>query len=255
MEILRTARGSGLRGPRARPGERPAERLAHAIGGDRATLVEAIEAFVARHAPAERALVFIDQLEELFTMAAADERQRFIEVLEALRANPLCCFVLALRADFFGALMDSALWARASPSRLEVALRGKALAEAITALAMWVDVHVEARLCDRLVTGAAAEPGVLPLMQETLRMLWDKRRHRYLGLDAYEALGQGRTGPGQIIVLSSALVTLQADARSTPPFPHRTSRTRRSTSIDLFGRSGPGRFRDRACMNLPGSFA
>jgi hypothetical protein len=38
-----------------------------------------MEAFVARHPPAERAIVFIDQLEELFTMAAAAERQRFIE--------------------------------------------------------------------------------------------------------------------------------------------------------------------------------
>jgi hypothetical protein len=131
---------------------------------------------VARHPPAERALVVIDQLEELFTMAAADERQRFIEALEALRANTPCCFVLALRADFFGALMDSALWPRASPSRLEVApLRGKALAEAITAPAMRVNVHLEARLSDRLVADAADEPGVLPLVQETLRMLWDKR--------------------------------------------------------------------------------
>ena len=99
-----------------RPGERPAERLAHAIDGDLTTPVQAIEAFVARHPPAERALVVIDQLEELFTMAATDERQRFIEALGALRATTPCCFVLALRADFFGALMDSALWPQASRS-------------------------------------------------------------------------------------------------------------------------------------------
>jgi hypothetical protein len=70
-----------------RPGERPAERLAHAIGGDLGTPVQAIEAFVARHPPAERALVVIDQLEELFTLASADERQRFIEALAALRVK------------------------------------------------------------------------------------------------------------------------------------------------------------------------
>ena len=81
---------------------------------------------------------------------------------------------------------------RASLSRLDVApLRGPALAEAITAPAMRVGVHLEARLCDRLVADAAGEPGVLPLVQETLRMLWDKRRHRFLGLAAYEALGDG----------------------------------------------------------------
>jgi hypothetical protein len=176
-----------------RPGERPAERLARAIDGDLANPVHAMEAFVARHAPAERALVVVDQLEELFTMASADERQRFIAALQALRANTPCCFVLALRADFYGALMDSELWPQgAGLSRLDVApLRGPALAQAITAPARRVGVHLEARLCDRLVTDAAGEPGVLPLVQETLRMLWDKRRHRYLGLAAYEELGQG----------------------------------------------------------------
>jgi hypothetical protein len=135
-------------------------------------------------------------------MAAADERQRFIEALEALRATP-CCFVLALRADFYGALMDSELWPqRAGLSRLDVApLRGDALAEAITAPAMRVGVHLEARLCDRLVADAAREPGVLPLVQETLRMLWDKRRHCYLGLAAYEALGQGGRGLDVAIAL------------------------------------------------------
>ncbi len=177
-----------------RPGERPAERLAHAIDGDPGTLVQAMEAFVARHPPAKRALVFIDQLEELFTVATADERQRFIATLEALRANTPCCFVLALRADFYGALMDSELWPqRAGLSRLDVApLRGPALAEAIIVPPLRVGVHLETRLCDRLVTDAAGEPGVLPLVQETLRILWDKRRHRYLGLAAYEALGHGR---------------------------------------------------------------
>ena len=163
---------------------------------------------MARHPPAERALVVIDQLEELFTMAAADERQRFIAVLEALRANTPCCFVLALRSDFFSALMDSALVGpgqpvtargrtaarecvadrcRGSRTRVRVRLGGGRLgvapdlvaravsagaagiAEAITTPAMRVDVHVEARLSDRLVADAADEPGMLPLVQETLR--------------------------------------------------------------------------------------
>ena len=179
-----------------RPGERPTERLAHAIDGDLANPVQAFEVFVVRHPPAERALVFIDQLEELFTLASADERLRFIAALEALRANTRCCFVLALRADFYGALMDSPLWPqRTRISRLDIApLRGEALAEAIIAPARRVGVHLEARLSDRLVTDAADEPGVLPLVQETLRMLWDKRRHNYLGLAEYEAIGNGRQG-------------------------------------------------------------
>ena len=75
-------------------------------------------------------------------------------------------------------------------------LRGAALAQAITEPARHVGVHLEVRLCDRLVTDAAAEPGALPLVQETLRMLWDKRRQRLLGLAEYEALGEGGRGGG-----------------------------------------------------------
>ena len=68
-----------------RPGERPADRLAKLLEGDlatptamltatmaatpAATPAAMIEAFVARHPPAERVLVFVDQLEELFTLA------------------------------------------------------------------------------------------------------------------------------------------------------------------------------------------
>lgn len=116
-------------------------------------------------------LVFVDQLEELFTIAGASERQRFIALL---RAVPQCCLLLALRADFFGALLDGelgpdlagpALTRRISP--LVVApLRGAALAEAIRAPAMRVGVHVEARLCDRLVADAADEPGALAPARE-----------------------------------------------------------------------------------------
>jgi WD40 repeat protein len=180
-----------------RPGERPCERLANAIEGDLATPEVTFEDFVTRHPPAERVLVFIDQLEELFTLTNAAERQRFIATLRTLRAERRCYLLMALRADFFGALMDSELWPDLAGrlSRLEVGpLRGAALAQAITAPAMRVGVHLETRLCDRLVADAATEPGALPHVQETLRLLWDSRRQRLLGVAEYEALGNGGRG-------------------------------------------------------------
>jgi hypothetical protein len=92
-----------------------------------------IAAFVARHPPAERVLVFLDQLEELFTLANAAERQRFIATLRMLRSVPQCCLLLALRADFFGALLDSELGpdlARRISPLVVAPLRGAALAQA-----------------------------------------------------------------------------------------------------------------------------
>ena len=176
-----------------RPGERPCDRLAEVLEGDPSAPVATLGALLARHPPAERILVFIDQLEELFTLADTAERRRFIATLGGLRAEPRCYLLLALRADFFGALMDSALWpTRSELSRLDVApLRGEALVQAITRPAARVGVYLEPRLCDRLVADAAAEPGALPLVQETLRQLWDRRRQRFLGLAEYEDLGDG----------------------------------------------------------------
>src|SRR5262249_25572955 len=152
--------------------------------GELATPAAIVAAFVAGHPPADQVLVFVDQLEELFTLAGAIERQRFLAALRALRSVPQCCVVLALRADFFGAVLDSELGpdlARRVSPLMVARLRGAALADAIRAPAARVGVHVEARLCDRLVADAADEPGALPLVQETLRLLWDWRRQRLLG--------------------------------------------------------------------------
>lgn len=179
-----------------RPGERPTDRLSSLLGGDPASAAAAIDKLVASAPAAKRVLVVVDQLEELFTFTSPQERQQFIAMLRRVATESRCYFVLALRADFYGAFMDSELWPDGgAPSRVDVApLRGPALAQAITRPALVVGVHLEKRLCDRIVFDAATEPGALPHVQETLRLLWDKRRHRLLGLAEYEELGEGGRG-------------------------------------------------------------
>jgi WD40 repeat protein len=205
-----------------RPGERPTDRLTKVLEGNLATPAETLGALVARHPPAARVLVFVDQFEELFTLRDKAERQGFLTLLRALRAEPRCYLLLALRADFFGELMDSELWPDLAGriSRLEIApLRGSALAQAITEPAMRVGVILEARLSDRLVADAANEPGALPHVQETLRLLWEQRRQRLLGLAEYEALGDGGRGLDVAIVrradttMRALTMTQQAIAR------------------------------------------
>jgi WD40 repeat protein len=181
-----------------RPGERPNERLAKALDGDLAVppTTATFDRLLACHPPATRVLVIVDQLEELFTLAGAAERQRFIATLRALRAEPRCHFALTLRADFHAALLASGLAPHgADGSRIDVVpLRGATLAQAIVGPATQVGVHLERRLCDQLVADAATEPGALPHVQETLRLLWEKRRLRLLGLAEYELLGEGGRG-------------------------------------------------------------
>ena len=50
-------------------------------------------------------------------------------------------------------------------------------------------VDVEPPLIERLLADAGSEPGVLPLLQETLVQLWDRRQGQTLTLADYEALG------------------------------------------------------------------
>ncbi|HEX7840492.1 MAG TPA: TIR domain-containing protein, partial [Kofleriaceae bacterium] len=176
-----------------RPGERPMQRLVEALACDPDDVGGAVARLLEREA-CERLLVFVDQLEELFALADADECKHFVRALGILRAERHCHQLVALRADFYGVLMSSELWPDIDGrfTRLEVApLRGAALREAIVAPARQAGVYLERELVDRLVGDAAVEPGALPLLQETLVLLWDYRGHRLLRMESYEALGEG----------------------------------------------------------------
>jgi hypothetical protein len=175
-----------------RPGRAPTRALAGALEG---------------RSGGARLLLVVDQLEELFAQAPATERREFLAGLARLRADPGCTLLLTMRADFYPDLMDSVLWPLTEGERLELApLRGQALRDAIARPAAKVGVWLEPALVERLVADAAAEPGMLPLLQETMALLWERRTRRLLTLEAYRELGgDGRSG------LATALAT-RADA-------------------------------------------
>jgi WD40 repeat protein len=180
-----------------RPGAHPMSSLSAALGDPAATselVPGAVERLLASTQPAGRLVLIIDQLEEIFALADAAGRAAFVAALRVLRADPRCIVVSTLRADFYDDLMDSELWSDLDGhlSRVEVVpLRGPALAEAIEGPARRVGVFLEPRLCERLATDAANEPGALPLLQEALLLLWQRREQRLLRLADYEALGEG----------------------------------------------------------------
>jgi WD40 repeat protein len=184
-----------------RPGEHPAARLGEVLEapeGEGPTPATAIAALLAHRAAGAAVLLVIDQLEELFTLSSAEERAKFLDALRALRADLRCVLVLVLRADFYGALMDSPLWADLGGQvlRVDVApLRGPALREAIERPARDLGVSFEPGLVEQLLGDAASEPGILPLLQETLNQLWDHQQQRRLTLADYQALSDsGRSG-------------------------------------------------------------
>jgi hypothetical protein len=178
-----------------RPGDQPTKRLRDALeipAKQQLTTEVDIAALLGGHGSRTSVLLVVDQLEELFTLASTREREQFLAGLRSLRANPRCVVILVLRADFFGALMESQLWSerRGQLSRVEVSpLGGEALRNAILAPAQNVGVAIEPELIERLLADAASEPGILPLLQETLVQLWDKRVDQTLTLSEYIALG------------------------------------------------------------------
>lgn len=193
-----------------RPGERPATTLRELLGAASGDLARAIATLLQAYVPARRLLLVVDQLEELFVLPKPAEREAFIDQLQALQADASCTIVLALRADFFPDLMASRLWDAYATHRVElVPLRDGALRAAIEQPATTMEVRVEPGLSERLLADAAGEPGSLPLLQETMRQLWQAMEGRRLTLAAYTTLGgDGRTGLGTATV-TRADATLQ----------------------------------------------
>ena len=175
-----------------RPGPHPTDTLADAIGADRTSgefEPDTIDTLLAANPPAHRLLLLVDQFEEVFAQAPRAEQARFIAALQALRLPDNCALILTLRADFYPDLMTSFLWPVDASQRVEVApLRGEALREAIVRPAADVGVRIEDSLVNQLVADAADEPGALPLLQETMGLLWDDIEQHTLNYAAYQRL-------------------------------------------------------------------
>ncbi len=146
----------------------------------------------------QRLLLVADQFEELFTLAPSQVTP-FASRLATVYQVPKCFVVMTARADFYAELMATSLWPTIQAHRFEIApLTEDGLREAIVKPAATVGVHIDDALVERLVRDAGGEPGILPLVQETLLLMWDRLERHYLPLSAYDAVTRGgepgRTG-------------------------------------------------------------
>lgn len=171
-----------------RPGETPLAELKTVLGNDLANPKLAVTQALASQPNAQRLLLVIDQFEEVFTLTREDAAP-FQKALLHLIDTPNCYLILTVRADFYPELMESPLWRNIQSYRMElVPPDAVGLRQAIIRPAENADVFIEAALIERLVADAVGEPGVLPLLQETLVLLWEKVERRFLPLRAYETL-------------------------------------------------------------------
>jgi len=229
-----------------RPGAQPLQALAQALGGDPARADESIIGLLGAYQPAQRLLLVIDQFEELFTQVERTEQTQFVAALRTLRGQENCVLILTMRADFYPDLMQSDLWPVEAVERLEIApLRGSALRQAIEQPALEVGVRLEPGLLERLMDDAASEPGLLPLIQETMRLLWSDMQDEVLTLSAYQALGSENSSG-----LAVAIAT-QADATLAALTPAQRQIARRIfLSLVQLNESGPDTRRQEALEGL-----
>jgi Novel STAND NTPase 1 len=214
-----------------RPGPKPTQVLAGVLGGDAAGgdfEPGTVAALLQAHAPAERLLLLVDQFEEVFTQADREERGRFIAALQALRAPQDCTLLLTLRADFYPDLMTSYLWPVDASQRVEVApLRGDALRAAIQRPTADVGVHIEESLVNQLLNDASDEPGALPLMQETMRLLWDEIERHTLPYSAYRRLSEATGHEGTNLSGLAVAIAMKADSTLAELSPDQQTIARR----------------------------
>ena len=177
---------------RTRPGARPFEQLAAALGrvasndlpdvvGTLTSQSRPLRAVVDEVVPGHRGvLIVVDQLEELFTQTIDDaERRAFLQMVVDVAQAPDSSvrLVATLRADYFDRPLAYPGFDEAIRGRTVAlgAMSSDELADAVQLPASAVGVQVEAGVVDRIVAEAELQPGGLPLVQHTLSELFGRR--------------------------------------------------------------------------------
>jgi serine/threonine protein kinase/WD40 repeat protein len=166
--------------------------LEQRLRADKASLVATVHQLV----PSDQAgiVLLIDQFEELFTLVAEeDERAHFIDLITHAVRLPASRLkiIITLRADFYDMPLRYPALGRLMYQHTELVLPlvAEEVGEAIRNPAVNVGCVVEEILIDRIVEEMAKQPGALPLLQYTLRELYERRDGRVITLKSYEALG------------------------------------------------------------------
>jgi WD40 repeat protein len=172
---------------RMRPGSTPDKTLSEGLS---------------EHTPGTPLLLIVDQFEELFThVHDAHLRQSFARRLWQLAtaADSGVSVILTLRSDFVGSCgdlvlddsglrLDRVIYDQAH--RVSVAqMNREQLRAVITRPAERVGLKLEQGLPERMLHDVDSEPGALPLLADTLDLLWQRRVEDTLTQAAYDEIG------------------------------------------------------------------
>jgi hypothetical protein len=143
-----------------------------------------------------RLLIVVDQLEEILALPPA-ERDRLVDILDALARSNAAFVVATARSDAYGALqaLPALMRLKEDGAQFDLAPPGSAaVREIVTEPARAADLTFERdpatgeSLDERLVHDAGPA-AMLPLLQFTLAALYDAREDNRLTFAAYQRLG------------------------------------------------------------------
>ena len=161
----------------------------------------------------DRAVIVIDQFEELWTVCSDEvEREAFLAAISSLvDSDSPCTVVIAIRADHVGRIADHAEFVQVlADSTLLVGSPSAAeLRRAVERPAARAGLIPDVGLVDAIVDDAQGQPGALPLLSTALTRLWSSRQGRHLTLAAYS--GGGGLQAAVAHLAENAYASLDAD--------------------------------------------
>lgn len=172
-----------------------AQRLREQLADDPATLDITVRNVLAAGPQEARALLVVDQFEEVFTLCAdGEERARFIGALldAALGPHRRTTVVLGVRADFLAHVTQYPNLVAALDEEATLLVGPPApadLREIIVRPAARAGLSVDADLLATVTADTGEEPGALPLLSHALLETWSNRSGQTLTLSAYQASG------------------------------------------------------------------
>lgn len=211
-----------------RPGAEPLSAFAEAVGCSQQT-PEEIAAHLEAAAAESKVLIVIDQFEETYALAEKEDgaplydpkgvqrlnRQpnqvaAFETILIKLSELASIFLIIVMRDDFYPDFVHSRLYSLIPQhQRLEVpTLRDAALKDAICKPAQTVGAEVKPDLVTKLIEDGADGPGMLPFLQLTLVLLWDKAAGGPLQQSDYFSLLDDRQGQSVLV----SVMALKANA-------------------------------------------
>ncbi len=193
------------------PGDKPLENLSKLFEDqDFKFNRENVKGFIQEKAYS-RLLVFIDQFEEVFTLSDTNH-QHFYKAVGQLIDTKNCEVIISCRSEFYNSLTETLLWKYINGNIYTLlGLSEEELKEAIVRPARKVGVSIDQILVERMVNDAGTDSSILPFIQATMNLLWQKLKIRYLPLSSYNEL-QISDSRGKPIKGIKAAIALRAQA-------------------------------------------